>query len=122
MSKAESWENTCCRCGSDVKDVIHPGKRACHVTCGSCLYPDNPSCTSCEIVGHCRLALDHFKNLELNGGDKGHYFNEQLTGEETLYHTLEMVNGQQRLVNQLGEKQYLEELKKANSNNSSPKK
>jgi len=122
MSKPESWENVCCRCDGNVKETIHPGKRACHITCGPCLYPDNPKCTSCEIVGHCRLALENFRNLEANGAEKGFYFNEQLTGEETLYHTLELVNGQQRLVNQLGEKQYLEELKKANSNGAPPKK
>ena len=114
MSKPESWENVCCRCDSDVKETIYPGKRACHVTCGSCLYPDNPKCSSCEIVGHCRLALDHFKSVQ--GVEKGRYFNEQLTGEETLYHTLEFINGQQHLVNELGEKQYLEELKKEGEN------
>jgi len=100
-----------------VKEIIHPGKRACHVTCGPCLYPDNPTCASCEIVGHCRLALDFFKSQETNGMERGCYFNEQLTGEETLYHALEFINGQQRLVRELGEKKYLEELKKANSNN-----
>jgi len=118
MSKPESWENVCCRCDGDAKETVHPGKRACHVTCGPCLYPDNPKCASCEIVGHCRLALDHFKSVKPDGVEKGCYFNEQLTGEETLYHTLELVNGQQRLVNEHGEKQYLEELKKANSNSS----
>ena len=118
MSKPESWENVCYRCDSDVKENISPGKRACHVTCGPCLYPDNPRCASCEIVGHCILALDYLKNHKPNGVKKGFYFNEQLTGEETLYHAMEFINGQQRLVNEHGEKQYLKELKKANLNSS----
>jgi len=121
MSKPESWENVCCRCNNDARDTIHPGKRACHVTCGPCLYPDNLKCSSCEIVGHCRLALEDLKNNNHDGVEKGFYFNEQLTGEETLYHALEIINGQQRLVNQLGEEQYLEELKKANTNNGTKK-
>ncbi len=112
MSEPESWENVCCRCEGDVKEAISPGKRACHVTCGPCLYPDNPKCASCEIVGHCRLALDHFKSLKEVA--KGRYFNDQLTGEETLYHTLSFVDAQQHLVKELGEKRYLEELKKTN--------
>jgi len=110
MSQPESWENICCRCGSDVKEKVYPGRRACHITCGPCLYPDNPKCASCEIVGHCRLALDYFKSL--SDVEKGHYFNEQLTGEETLYHTLAFTDGQQSLVNELGTKKYLRELKK----------
>ena len=114
MSKPESWENVCCRCDGDVKEVMHPGKRACHVTCGPCFYPDNPKCASCEIVGNCTLALAYFKSLKSNGIKKGCYFNEQITGEETIYHTLQFVNGQQRLVNEYGEEEYLEELKKAN--------
>jgi len=109
MSKPESWENVCCRCNSEVKKMTYPGKRACHVTCGPCLYPDNPKCASCEIVGHCRLALDYLRSL--NDAEKGQYFNEQLTGEETLYHSLSFVNAQQQLVEKLGEERYLEELK-----------
>ncbi|HKZ93934.1 MAG TPA: hypothetical protein VJ249_05055 [Candidatus Bathyarchaeia archaeon] len=116
LSHPESWENVCCRCGSDAIDMVYPGRRACHVTCGPCFYPDNPKCVSCEIVGHCRLALDYFKRLEPNGVKKGCYFNEQVTGEETLYHLLEFVNAQQRLANEIGEHQYMEELKKANYN------
>lgn len=115
MSKIESWENVCCRCGNEVKVNVHPGKRACHLTCGSCLYPDNPKCASCDIVGHCRLALDYLMSLKSNGVRKGFYFSQQLVGDETLYHTLEFVNGQQHLVRELGEKQYLEELNKAGS-------
>jgi len=115
MSKPESWENVCCRCGSDVKENVYPGRRACHLTCGPCFYPDNPKCTSCEIVGHCKLALDYFKSLKLDNAEKGFYFNGQLNGEETLYHTLAFTDGQQGLVNELGEKQYLKELKKADS-------
>jgi len=116
MSQPESWENVCCRCGNDIKENVYPGRRACHITCGPFLYPDNPKCASCEIVGHCRLALDYFKSLKSNGVEKGYYFNEQLTGEETLYHTLAFIDGQQCLVKELGEEQYVEKLKKASSN------
>jgi DNA-binding transcriptional ArsR family regulator len=115
MSDAESWEYICCRCGSEVKETIHPGKRACHVTCGSCMYPDNPKCASCEIVGHCRLALDYLKSLRPDGVKKGRYFKEQLSGEETIYHTLLFVNAQQQIVGSEGEKKYLETLKDTNS-------
>ena len=115
MSEPESWENVCCRCDSDVKEVIHPGKRACHVTCGHCLYPDNLKCASCEIVGHCRLALDYLKSLRPNGVKKGCHFRGQLTGEESLYHALNFVNAQQNLANTVGGKKYLKDLKKANS-------
>jgi hypothetical protein len=116
MSKTESWENDCCRCGENVKVDIYPGKRACHLTCGPCLYPEDWSrCSSCEIVGHCAYALSYLKNLKSNGVKKGCYFKEQLTGEETLYHTLQFVNGNQLLVNTFGEKEHLKSLKKANS-------
>jgi len=113
MSKPESWENICCRCGADVKDNIHPGRRACHITCGPCLYPDNPKCASCEVVGHCRLALDYLRSLKPEEAEKGFFYGEQLTGEETLYHTLEFTNAQQNLVNELGQKKYMRKLKKA---------
>jgi predicted transcriptional regulator len=115
LSAAESWENKCCRCEGDVKELLYPGKRACHVTCGPCLYPDNPKCATCEIVGHCRLALDYLKSLNPNSFEKGCYFEEQLSGEETLYHTLDFVNAQQHLINTIGEKKYLDALKKSNS-------
>lgn len=115
MSAPESWENKCCRCEGDVKETLSPGKRACHVTCGPCLYPDNPKCASCEIVGHCRLALDYLRNLDPEGFQKGSYLAGQLSGEETLYHALDFVNAQQNLVNTLGERKYLDSLEKANS-------
>lgn len=115
MSVPESWENKCCRCEGEVKETPHPGKRACHVTCGSCLYPDDPKCATCEIVGHCRLALEYLKSLKPNGVKKGRYFEEQLSGEETLYHTLDFVNAQQTAVKAVGEKRYLETLDEANS-------
>jgi len=115
MSEKESWENICCRCGSDVKENRYPGRRACHLTCGPCLYPDNPKCNSCEVVGHCRLALDFFRSLNANEKEKGYYFGGQLNGEETLYHTLAFTDGQQRLVNELGAEQYMVELKKTSS-------
>jgi len=117
LSASESWENKCCRCEGDVlsKEALRPGKRACHVTCGPCLYPDNPKCATCEIVGHCRLALDYLRSLQPNGIKKGRYFEDQLSGEETLYHTLDFVNAQQNLVNTLGEKKYLKTLKVASA-------
>jgi len=114
LSAPESWENKCCRCEGDVKEILHPGKRACHVTCGPCLYPDNPKCATCEIVGHCRLALDYLKSLNSSGFERGCYFEEQLSGEETLYHTLDFVNAQQHLMDTIGEKRYLDTLKVAN--------
>jgi hypothetical protein len=111
-----TWENKCCRCEGEPKQNLYPGKRACHVTCGPCLYPDDwGKCASCEIVGHCRYALDYLKSLKENGLKKGCVFQQQLTGEESLYHTLNFVNGQQQVVRASGEKAYLEELKKANA-------
>ena len=118
MVEQESWENKCCRCEGDAKTNLYPGKRACHVTCGPCLYPEDwGKCTSCEIVGHCSYALDHLKALKTNV-KKGCYFEQQLTGEETLYHIINFVNGQQHLIKATGEKTYLEDLKKANSRSS----
>jgi len=111
-----TWEEKCCRCEGDVKKNLYPGKRACHLTCGPCLYPDDWSkCSSCEIVGHCIYALEYLRSLKPNGLKKGCYFNQQLTGDETLYHTLNFVNGQQHLLGMTGEKAYLENLKKANT-------
>ena len=111
-----TWEDKCCRCEGDVKKNLYPGKRACHLTCGPCLYPDDWSkCSSCEIVGHCTYALEYLRSLKPNGLKKGCYFNQQLIGDETLYHTLNFVNGQQHLMGMTGEKAYLESLKKANT-------
>jgi len=77
-----------------------------------CLYPGKwTKCNSCEIVGLCELALDYLKSLRLNDSKKC-CFKEQPTGEETLYHILEFPNGQQHLIKEFSEKQYLEELKK----------
>ena len=116
MSESVSWENECCRCGSEVQVNPYPGKRACHLTCGPCLYPEDWSkCNSCEIVGHCTYALNYLKSLRPNGIKKGCYFREQLTGEETLYHALEFVNAHQNLMKTSGEREYLENLKKSNS-------
>lgn len=116
MVELETWENKCCRCEGEPKQNLHPGKRACHITCGPCLYPDDwGKCVSCEIVTHCAYALDHLRSLKPNGLKKGCYFGEQLTGEESLYHTLNFVNGQQATVNQEGEQQYIEHLKKVNA-------
>jgi hypothetical protein len=116
MSESETWENACCRCGDEVKVVLYPGKRACHLTCGPCIYPEDWSrCVSCEIVGHCSYAVSYLKSLKPNGIKKGCYFRDQLTGEESLYHTLQFVNANQHLAKAAGEKEYLENLKKANS-------
>lgn len=116
MPETESWENQCCRCEGDTKVNLHPGKRACHVTCGPCMYPDNwEHCASCEIVTHCMYALDYLRNLNLRSTERGCFFKDQLNGEETLYHALNFVNSQQQLVNTLGEEKYLKELKEANA-------
>jgi hypothetical protein len=115
MVEQESWENKCCRCEGDAKVNLYPGKRACHVTCGPCLYPEDwGKCGSCEIVGHCMYALEHLRSLKTNF-KKGCYFDQQLTGEESLYHTMNFVNGQQQLIRKTGEEAYLENLKKANA-------
>jgi len=55
------------------------------------------------------------RSLKPNGVKKGCYFKGQLKGEETIYHTLQFVDAEQLLVNKLGEKNYLESLKKANA-------
>jgi hypothetical protein len=115
MSNSESWENECCRCGSDIQENPRPGKRACHITCGSCLYPDNPHCVSCEMVTHCEYALKYLRSLKPNGIKKGCYFAEQLSGDETLYHTLQFVNASSNLLNGMGEKEYMRYLTKKNS-------
>jgi hypothetical protein len=116
MVEQETWEDKCCRCEDDVKVNLYPGKRACHVTCGPCMYPDDwGKCASCEIVGHCAYALEHLKSLKPNGLKKGCYFEEQLTGEENLYQTMNFVNGQQQFVRKASEKEYLESLKKTNA-------
>jgi len=116
MVAQETWENKCCRCEGDVKVNLFPGRRACHVTCGPCMYPEDwGKCASCEIVGHCAYALDYLKSLKPNGLKKGCYFEGQLTGEENLYQTMNFVNGQQQLARTVGEDEYLESLKKANS-------
>lgn len=115
MVEQTTWEDKCCRCEGDVKVNLYPGKRACHITCGPCLYPEDwGKCVSCEIVSHCAYALEYLRSLKPNGLKKGCYFQQQLTGEESLYHTLNFVNGQQQLARAAGEKAYMENLKKAN--------
>lgn len=115
MVEQETWESKCCRCEGDVKANLYPGKRACHVTCGSCLYPEDwTRCASCEIVGHCQYALEYLRSLKPNGLKKGCYFQQQLKGDENLYQTLNFVNGQQQFLRGQDEKAYLENLKKAN--------
>jgi hypothetical protein len=117
MVEQETWEDKCCRCDGDVKVNLFPGKRACHITCGSCLYPDDwGKCLSCEIVGHCQYAIEYLKSL--NGIKKGCFFQEQLQGDENLYQTLNFVNGQQGLIKKTTEKDYLESLKKVNAKSS----
>ena len=102
MATSEGWENSCCRCGPDIQVNPYPGKRACHVTCGPCAYPDNPNCTACEIVGHCEYAVSYLKNMKSDGIIKGCFFKEQLSGEETLYRTLKFVNGEQNIAKTMG--------------------
>jgi hypothetical protein len=122
MSEHESWENKCCRCEGDTKSNLFPGKRACHVTCGPCLYPEDwGKCSSCEIVGHCKYALDHLRSLKDNV-KKGCYFEQQLTGDESLYHVMNFVNGQQQIMSAVGKKAYLSELKRTNANSDCLKK
>ncbi|MGD0328993.1 MAG: hypothetical protein ABSB40_00935 [Nitrososphaeria archaeon] len=116
MVEQETWEDKCCRCEGDVQINLFPGKRACHVACGSCLYPEDwGKCLSCEIVGHCMYALEYLKNVKLNGIKKGCFFDQQLQGDETIYQTLNFVNGQQSLIGKTSEQSYLEGLKKANA-------
>jgi hypothetical protein len=62
------------------------------------------------------LALEYLKRLRPKDGSKGCYFSDQITGEETMYHLLEFVNAHQHLAYEFGEKQYLEELRRANQN------
>jgi hypothetical protein len=113
MNKNESWENKCCRCEGDTNLNLTPGKRACHLSCGPCLYPEDwGKCASCEIVGHCAYALDHLKGLKYI--ERGCFFSQQLTGEESLYHTMNFINGQQQLLRASGETAYLDSLKRAN--------
>jgi hypothetical protein len=59
--------------------------------------------------------LAHLKSLKGNGIQKGCFFDQQLTGEESIYHTMNFVNGQQQIMKTAGEKAYLESLKKANA-------
>jgi hypothetical protein len=116
MVEQSTWEDKCCRCEGDVKENLYPGKRACHFTCGPCLYPDDWSrCRSCEIVSHCAYALEYLRSLKPNELKKGCYFDQQLMGDETFYHVLNFVDGQQQLIRMNGEKTYLESLKKANA-------
>jgi hypothetical protein len=118
MVEQESWESKCCRCEGDARTNLYPGKRACHITCGPCLYPEDwGKCASCEIVGHCRYALDHLRGLKDNIR-KGCYFEQQLSGEESVYHTINFVNGQEQLIKRAGEQGYLESLKRANARSS----
>jgi hypothetical protein len=80
------------------------------------MYPDDwGKCASCEIVSHCAYALEHLKSMKPNGLKKGCFFEQQLTGDETLYHTLNFVDGQQNLAHTVGERAYLENLRKTNA-------
>jgi hypothetical protein len=73
---------------------------------------------SCELVGHCRYALDYLRSMKLNGLKKGCYFQGQLSGEESLYHTLNFVNAQQQFMRETGETAYLKNLKRTNCKSS----
>ena len=108
--KAFSWEYESCR-GKANGDSA-PGRRACHLTCNTCIQPENwHYCNDCEL-GHCRLAVARINRSSM---DRGEYFRGQLTGEETLYHVVSFVNGQQQMVNRIGEKRYIEELNQENT-------
>jgi len=67
-------------------------------------------------------ARDYLRSLKENGIKKGCYFEQQLTGDESPYHTMNFVNGQQQLMRMTGEKAYMESLKKTNSRSSCLKK
>jgi hypothetical protein len=68
---------------------------------------------SCEIVGHCVYALQHLRAQK--EFKKGCTFTLQLTGDESIYHTLAFVNGQQHLIKPGGDKEYLEDLLRKNA-------
>jgi len=111
-NKSLSWEYKGCRAETDGDP--YPGKRACHLTCNPCLQPENwPNCNDCEVVGHCKAALDRIKSSSL---ERGHYYNGQLTGEESLYHVLRFVNTQQNIIKEMGKERYVKELKQENQN------
>jgi hypothetical protein len=59
--------------------------------------------------------LEYLRSLKPNGLKKGCVFEQQLSGEESIYHTLNFVNGQQNVIKGTGEKTYLEQLKKLNA-------
>jgi hypothetical protein len=119
VTEQKDWESTCCRCEGEAQKPVMPGKRACHITCGACTYPEDwNKCASCEIVGHCALALEHLKSLKAPEVEKGCHFKQQLTGEENLYQTLSFVNGQQQRLQESGEKVYIKTLKQANAKSS----
>ena len=108
-NKAFSWEYESCR--GKANGDFAPGKRACHLTCGTCIQPENwHYCNDCEL-GHCRLAIERIK---WSNTDRGEYFKGQLSGEETLYHVLSFVNSQQQMINRIGERRYVEELNQVN--------
>jgi len=108
--KSLSWEYESCR-GKANGDSA-PGKRACHLTCNTCIQPEDwHYCNDCEL-GHCRLAIERIKNSNTN---RGEHFKGQLTGEETLYHVLNFVNGQQLMANRMGEERYVEKLNQENT-------
>lgn len=86
------------------------------MACGSCVYPEDWSrCVSCEIVTHCMYAVDYLRSMKLKSSERGCVFKDQLSGEETLYHTLNFVNAQQQLLNIMGKRLYLKELKEENA-------
>lgn len=111
MTDNKDWESECCRCNVKPGEVLPQGKRACHISCGeSC--NDWSKCVSCEIVGHCKLAIDHLKSLRLK---KGCLFKDQLSGEENIYQILNFINGEQKRIQDEGKDNYLKNLKQKNS-------
>jgi hypothetical protein len=60
-------------------------------------------------------AVEHLRNLKMSRDQKGCIFKDQLSGEETLYQALNFVNAQQQLLNTMGQKRYMKELKEENA-------
>jgi hypothetical protein len=60
-------------------------------------------------------AVDYLRSMKLKSSERGCVFKDQLSGEETLYHTLNFVNAQQQLLNTMGKRLYLKELKEENA-------
>jgi hypothetical protein len=60
-------------------------------------------------------AVDHLRSLNISRELRGCIFKDQLSGEESLYHALNFVNAQQQLLNSMGQKRYIRELREENA-------